>query len=240
MTAYLLLRILCACLALALALRIHHYRLSGLRTFSAYLAAEAISLAIPARLDDPAYWRWCWSPIAAVRLCLLVGASLELFAFLRPRTLRGERSAILTFAIAGGALCVLAGWYWAPENWFQRFAVLRQYAILLVAVAASLGWWYVRVRRPVPMCEMLRDHGFYWCIWCWVTFAANSATKGGIVWRVLPWDEPNNYWVIIGIGVAGLKLILMGAWLFSLPDLRLPERPARRDRGLCHAWTPPL
>lgn len=154
------------------------------------------------------------------------------FSFLRPRTLPGERSAILVFATAGGFLCVVSGWYWVPENWFQGFAVIRQYAILLIAVAVSLGWWYVRVRRPVPMSDMLRDHGAYWCIWCWTGFLAATTVKGGLLWLLVQWKGGVDWWFVWSVSALGLQLVLVLSWWISLPDLRLRSIDSGAGRSL--------
>lgn len=232
MPEYAALRFLAALLTFALAIRIIRFRLGALSMFAAYLYAESVSLAIPAQISDPEWWRWVWAPVAAIRLCLLVAAALEVFAFLRPHTHREERSALLAASLAAGMACLFAGWYWHPTNGFQRFTIARQCVLLVVAVATSVAWWYVRRCRPVPISNLLRDHGALWCCWCWVVFAASTTAKGALLWRIVDWEGGEWWWKVVSCGALLAQGGLIGGYWVSLPDLRMRSTDSIAGRSL--------
>lgn len=177
---------------------------------------EALSNLLPQRVDDPMWWRYEWLPLAALRLSLAVLAALNAFSFLRGQTLPVERRLLLTFSAIIGLAVVLMGFAWRPENRFQAAITVRQYVYLMLAVACSVAWWYVLVRRPVVLTIGSFLHGWLWCAWLWPAFVLSATGKGGLLWFIIQWSGNRAAWVTVSEICLCLQVAIAGIWCISI------------------------
>lgn len=149
MPEYHALRLTLALLQLSLCVRIVRRKAGYLLVFGLCMYADAIGNGIPADLYRGGWWRRVWLPLAIVRLALAICTSIDLFAFLRSRTVREERRLLLAWSALIGVMIMSAGWLWIPKDWFQAVITGRQYILMGLCAGTSAAWVYVRWLRPI-------------------------------------------------------------------------------------------
>ena len=169
-----------------------------------YFAVSAVALIIPANLYSAAYWRVIWTPIEIVRLGLAIMLSLQLFDVTTTMLRDRERHAVIGFGMSAGIAICLVAWLWQPENWFQGFASIRQYAYLSMACGFLCTWVWLRWIRPVPVAFIYGS----WALWLIWAVLMSSTGKGGLLWTVTPWHGGSNaYYAASIVGMIGQGLI---------------------------------
>jgi len=222
------LRFVLGCVEALLCLRIHRSRLRTPPAFFACMAFCACADLLPAFPWMPGWWRLIWAPLATIRLMLAIAASAGIFSWGIDITWRGivvslqcasaqmyaeERTNLLLFAAAAGALPAVAGFHWQPTNGFQGFAILRQYAALALAAGFSAAWYYARSMRPLQIAPAIARHGLLWACWLWSGVLMAITTKGGLLWLLAPWEGHLWLWRLVSdIGLL-IQVGLVSTWL---------------------------
>ncbi len=222
MPEYHSLRFVLAILEFFLAFQIGRRRIGSLLIFGVFLWFDATSNLMPMRSQSPEWWRYCWLPLAYVRLGLTIAASLEIFSFLVPSTYSRERHLIAGFAASIGVFLSVAGMYWSAENWFQGMTTFRQYVLLALATATAAAWAWVRVMRPAgsPTC-LERSHGLLWCLWLVVLFLMSSTGAGGLARLIGNWRHFQT-WRWMNDVLLVCQIVLVGLWVHRLTRQQLP------------------
>lgn len=148
----------------------------------------------PAFPRNEVWKHWLQIPVTVATLALTIAATVEIFAFMRRRTFREERILLARMALIIAAIPIVAGWFWAAENWYQAVMIARQYAFVGLTAGFAGAWVWVTDVRPIRIESPIESHGDLWILWLFDAAALSSTTKGGIFWQVFPREGGEPIW----------------------------------------------
>lgn len=224
MAEYHALSVLTGLVELALAWRIFRSNQGALWLLLLFLYWDGVGHLLPAEPYNPLWWRAVWTPVAVLRLGLTIGVSADLFRLLTRRTYRNEQALLIHLGGAtAGAVILVASWWGSatvPENWFQAFGVARQYLLVGLAAGTTGICRHLLFRRATDQPLVVTRHALLWCGWLWLSFVGASTVQGGMLWRLMDWEESAWLWPHLGTSVRLLQLGLLAGWWVSLRGTR--------------------
>ena len=169
--------------------------------FGCLMYANGIFNLLPALPRATEWKHWIQIPMSIGTLALTIAATVEIFAFMRRRTFPQERSLLLCWAIVLAAIPVSAGWIWDAENWYQAVMIGRQYTLIGLACGFAGAWTWITWIRPIRIEHPIEHHGDMWFLWLVCSALLSTTTKGGIFWRLFPWDGGESIWRLSSDGL---------------------------------------
>ncbi len=167
----------------------------------------------------PSSETWQWSiqiPVFVLLFGLTASATLEVFSFLRRRTFVEERLALLAWSGVMGLIPVWIFWWWPPDDLYQGFMLVRQYALMWLAGSYLAAWAWLRAIRPIHAELQIADHGEFWGFWLLSAVAMSSTTKWGAIWRFAEWKGGESLWRAACDTILLVQLVICAAFAFNL------------------------